>query len=53
LIFWASGGFQGRTLPVVEVWDGAILSHEVPVIFETGGHLDDLGEVYAIDQSLR
>ena len=53
LIFWAAGGFQGRTLPVVEVWDGAILSNEVPILFQSGGHLDDLGEVYSIDQSLR
>src|SRR5687768_3220262 len=53
LIFWAAGGFQGRTLPVVEVWDGAILTNEVPIIFQTGGVLPDLGEVYAIDQSLR
>jgi hypothetical protein len=53
LIFWAAGGFQGRTLPVVEVWDGAILTNEVPILFQTGGVLPDLGEVYAIDQSLR
>jgi len=53
LIFWAVGGFQGKTLPVTEVWDGAILTHEAPVLFQDGGHLDDLGEVYAIDQALR
>jgi hypothetical protein len=53
LIFWAAGGFQGRTLPVIEVWDGAILTNEVPILFQSGGTLPDLGEVYAIDQSLR
>jgi hypothetical protein len=53
LIFWAVAGFQGKTLPVVEVWDGAILTDEVEVLFETGGRLPDLGEVYAIDQALR
>jgi hypothetical protein len=53
LIFWAVGLFRGRTLPVTEVWEGIALDNEVPILFETGGHLGDLGEIYVIDQSLR
>jgi hypothetical protein len=53
LIFWAVAGLQGKTLPVAEIWDGLILPDEVSVLFKDGGHLSDLGEVYAIDQSLR
>jgi hypothetical protein len=53
LVFWAVGLFGGETLPVTEVWDGVILSDERPILFETGGYISDLGEVYVIDQSLR
>jgi len=52
LVFWAQGGFQGRTLPFTELWEGPVVTAEVPVLFETGGRLVDLGEVDVIDQSL-
>ena len=53
LIFWAVGGFAGRTLPFTEVWDGEVLPEEVDVLFTDGGKLADLGDVHVIDQSLR
>lgn len=53
LVFWAVGLFGGETLPVTEVWDGVVSSEERDILFETGGHLSDLGDVYVIDQSLR
>jgi hypothetical protein len=53
LIFWAVGLFGGETLPVTEVWDGAILNDEQPILFETGGYISDLGDIYVIDQALR
>ncbi|HLG11231.1 MAG TPA: hypothetical protein VI876_05670, partial [Dehalococcoidia bacterium] len=53
LIFWAVGGFAGRTLPFTEVWDGEVLPEEVNVLFTDGGKLADLGDVHVIDQSLR
>lgn len=52
LVFWAEGGFAGRTLPFTELWDGVVPADEVPLLFETGGRLEDLGEVDVIDQSL-
>lgn len=52
LVFWAQGGFQGRTLPFTEVWEGAVAGEEADVLFQTGGRLADLGEVDVIDQSL-
>jgi hypothetical protein len=52
LVFWAQGGFQGRTLPFTEVWEGSVAAEETAVLFQTGGRLDDLGEVDVIDQSL-
>jgi hypothetical protein len=52
LVFWVQGGFQGRSLPFTELWDGPILDGESPVLFETGGSLADLGDVHVIDQSL-
>jgi len=52
LVFWAEGGFGGRTLPFTELWEGGLLEAEVSVLFETGGELEDLGEVDVIDQSL-
>jgi hypothetical protein len=52
LVFWAQGGFQGRTLPFTEVWEGAVTGEDVAVLFRTGGRLADLGEVDVIDQSL-
>lgn len=52
LVFWAEGGFAGRTLPFTELWDGVVPADEVALLFETGGRLDDLGEVDVIDQSL-
>jgi hypothetical protein len=53
LVFWAVGGFAGRSLPFTEVWDGAVRAEEVPVLFEDGGELADFGDVHVIDQSLR
>ena len=53
LVFWAVGLFGGETLPVTEVWDGVVLDGERRILFETGGYLSDLGDVYVIDQSLR
>jgi hypothetical protein len=53
LVFWAVGQFRGETLPVTEVWDGVILDDEYPVLFQSGGYISDLGDVYVIDQSLR
>ncbi len=52
LVFWAEGGFGGRTLPFTEMWDGVVPTKEEGVLFETGGRLADLGEVNVIDQSL-
>ncbi len=53
LVFWAVGLFRGETLPVTEVWDGVILDDEYAILFEDGGHISDLGDIYVIDQSLR
>jgi hypothetical protein len=53
LVFWAVGLFGGETLPITEVWDGVILSDERRIIFDTGGYISDLGDVYVVDQSLR
>jgi hypothetical protein len=53
LIFWAMGGFQGRTLPFTEVWDGLVLDNEAPTLFRSGGFLPDLGDIHVIDQSAR
>ena len=53
LVFWAIGLFGGETLPVTEVWDGVVLRDEGPILFETGGYISDLGDIYVIDQSLR
>ena len=53
LVFWAVGLFGGETLPVTEVWDGAVLDDEHAILFETGGFIADLGEVYVIDQARR
>jgi hypothetical protein len=53
LVFWAVGLFGGETLPVTEVWDGVVLDGERDIVFGDGGYISDLGEVYAIDQSLR
>lgn len=53
LVFWAVGGFLGRTLPFNEVWEGTILPLENAVLFETGGTLPDLGEVDVIDKAVR
>jgi hypothetical protein len=52
LVFWAEGGFAGRTLPFTELWDGVVTADELALLFETGGRLEDLGEVDVIDQSL-
>jgi hypothetical protein len=48
LIFWAVGGFAGRSLPFTEVWDGPVAPGELSVLFRDGGRLDDLGEVHVI-----
>lgn len=53
LVFWAVGLFGGETLPVTEAWDGMVPSDERRILFERGGFLPDLGDVYVIDQSLR
>ena len=53
LVLWAVGLFGGETLPVAEVWDGVILSDERPILFETGGYISDLGDIYVVDQSSR
>ena len=53
LVFWAVGLFGGETLPVTEVWDGVVLDGERSIVFESGGYISDLGDVYVIDQSLR
>jgi hypothetical protein len=53
LVFWAQGGFQGRTLPFTEVWEGVVPAQDAGVLFKTGGSLADLGQVHVIDQSLR
>jgi hypothetical protein len=52
LVFWAEGGFAGRTLPFTELWDGVVSADEAALLFDTGGRLDDLGDVDVIDQSL-
>ncbi|HWO73723.1 MAG TPA: hypothetical protein VNN21_09220 [Dehalococcoidia bacterium] len=52
LIFWAVAGYAGKTLPITEVWDGIVLAEERPILFQTGGHLPDLGEVDVIDDAL-
>jgi hypothetical protein len=48
LIFWAVGGFAGKSLPFTEVWDGSVSPEELSVLFGDGGTLDDLGEVHSI-----
>ena len=53
LVFWAVGGFLGRTLPFNEVWEGIVMQQESAVLFETGGTLPDLGEVHVIDRAVR
>jgi hypothetical protein len=53
LVFWAQGGFQGRTLPFTEVWEGSVEPDEAAILFKTGGSLPDIGSVHVIDQSLR
>jgi hypothetical protein len=53
LVFWAVAGYAGKTLPVTEVWDGLVFEGEVPVLFETGGELSDLGVVDVIDRGVR
>jgi hypothetical protein len=53
LIFWAVGLFGGQTLPVTEVWQGPVPDNERAILFDTGGYLADLGDIYVIDQSLR
>ncbi len=53
LVFWAVGQFRGQTLPVTAVWDGPILDSERSILFDTGGYISDLGDVYVIDQSVR
>jgi hypothetical protein len=52
LIFWAVAGHGGKTLPVTEVWDGMVFEGEVPVLFEKGGELTDLGVVDVIDRGV-
>jgi hypothetical protein len=52
LVFWAVAGFSGKTLPVTEVWDGMVFEGEVPVLFESGGELSDLGVVDVIDRGV-
>jgi hypothetical protein len=52
LVFWAQGGYAGRTLPFTELWHGLVREAEVEALFERGGRLQDLGEVDVIDQSL-
>jgi hypothetical protein len=53
MVFWAVGLFGGETLPVTEVWQRTIAEDEWPILFETGGYLEDLGDIYVIDQSAR
>ncbi len=53
LVFWAIGLFGGETLPVTEVWNGVVLDTEQPILFETGGYISDLGDIYVINQTLR
>jgi hypothetical protein len=53
LVFWAVGGFAGKTLPFTEVSYGAVRPQEVSVLFEDGGELADLGDVHVIDQARR
>lgn len=53
LVFWAVGLFGGETLPVTEVWRGIVLPGERDILFGDGGFINDLGEVYVIDQALR
>jgi hypothetical protein len=53
LVFWAEGGFQGRTLPFTELTQGPFELDEAGLLFETGGKVEGLGEVHVIDQSLR
>ena len=50
LIFWAVGGFAGKSLPFAEVWDGPVRPEEIDVLFRKGGTLADLGEVHVIDR---
>ena len=50
LIFWAVGGFAGKSLPFAEVWDGPVRPEEIDILFRNGGTLADLGEVHVIDR---
>jgi hypothetical protein len=53
LVFWAEGGFQGRTLPFTELSKGVLTDDEAVIVFQTGGEVEGLGKVHVIDQSLR
>ena len=54
LIFWAipgqtfALGFGGKGLIISEVWRSSLHQDEVPVLFQTGGRLPDLGIVNVV-----
>jgi hypothetical protein len=50
LIFWAVPGFMRETLPVESVWTGIVMDDEIPIIFQRGGRLFDLGQVHVLDR---
>jgi hypothetical protein len=56
LIFWAAPGstfqlgFNGRGLIINEVWRSTIPADEVPILFQTGGTLPDLGIVNVVSR---
>jgi hypothetical protein len=50
LIFWVPLPASPDT-PIAMVWTGPVLPDEVPVVFEDGGNLFDLGEVFLVEES--
>ena len=49
LIFWVPLPASPEK-PINRIWNGAILPDDEPVVFESGGDLFDLGEVYVLEE---
>lgn len=49
LIFWIPLPADPET-PISSVWNGPIMADEEAVLFQTGGRVFDLGEVYLLEQ---
>ena len=49
LIFWVPLPASPEK-PINMIWNGAILPDDEPVVFESGGDLFDLGEVYVLEE---